>query len=134
MTSQEDTCQRVQSFLKTKFQVSSVPFPWIEGCVTWFRNINPNTSNFQVLFDFVAQQWLLADFQQLKIKSLPANLKNSPVVKLDENYLLQVRRFEFPSDRFSMVTFLFTCLGRLHHQCRAFSVLAASEDQQGTGK
>jgi len=90
MTSQEDTCQRVQSFLKTKFQVSSVPFPWIEGCVTWFRNINPNTSNFQVLFDFVAQQWLLADFQQLKIKSLPANLKNSPVVKLDENYLLQV--------------------------------------------
>ena len=85
-----ETCKRVQSFLKTKFQVSSVPFPWIEGCVTWFRNIHANTTNIQELFDFVAQQWLLADFQHLKIKSLPPNLKNTSVLKLDENYLLQV--------------------------------------------
>lgn len=85
-----ETCKRVQSFLKTKFQVSSVPFPWIEGCVTWFRNIHANTTNIQELFDFVAQQWLLADFQHLKIKSLPPNLKNTSVLKLDENYLLQI--------------------------------------------
>ena len=97
MNSENETCKRVQSFLRTKFQVSSVPLPWIEGCVTWFRNIHTNNANIQELFDFVSQQWLLADFQHLKIRSLPPNLKNSAVLKLDENYLLQVRRSRFLS-------------------------------------
>ena len=93
----------MQAFLKTKFQISTVPFTWIEGCVAWSRNLHSASTHFQELFEFVAQQWLLADFRQLKIKSLPINLKGSPVINLDENYLLQV----FPASLFGLCSVLF---------------------------
>lgn len=89
----EETCRKVQNFLKTKCQASSlkVPDAWVEGCVSWYRNTHASNTNIQDLFDFVTQQWLLADFQQLGLRSLPINLKESTLVNLTENYVLQVR-------------------------------------------
>ena len=87
-----ETCRRVQSFLKSKFQVSNVPVTWIEGCVNCYRNRHSN-SNFEALLEFVRSQWLLADFKKLQIRSLPPNLSSVPVVTLSENYLLQVSAF-----------------------------------------
>lgn len=86
----QDLCLRAQAFLKSKFQVSSVPFDWIQGCVGCYHEIHSNEGNPQQLLDFVAQQWLLTDFNQLAIHSLPPNLLSVPLVMLKENYLLQV--------------------------------------------
>lgn len=91
--SRDDTCKRVHSFLKSKCQASSlkVPDAWVDGCVSWYRNMHASNTNIQDLLDFVAQQWFLADFQQLNLRSLPINLKGTALVNLAENYVLQVR-------------------------------------------
>ena len=40
--------------------------------------------------EFVLNQWLLVDFAQLNLMSLPVNLKKTNLVNLTENYVLQV--------------------------------------------
>lgn len=92
--SMDDTRKRVQDHLKNKCRVASmtVPREWIDGCVAFYRNSHSNT-NLNALLEFVAQQWFLVDFESIKLRSLPVNLRNSALVNLNENYIVQVFTF-----------------------------------------
>jgi len=70
----------------------TVPREWIDGCVAFYRNSHSNT-NLNALLEFVAQQWFLVDFESIKLRSLPVNLRNSALVNLNENYIVQVFTF-----------------------------------------
>lgn len=90
--SSDETCRRVHAFLKSKCRTSSlrVPDAWVQGCVGFYQTSHSNNNNIQDLLDFVTQQWFLADFEQLNLRSLPVNLQKSALVNLAENYVLQV--------------------------------------------
>ena len=93
----DDICRRVVGFLRSKFCVPdlTVSTAWIEGCVEWYKSSN-NSSNNQAMLDFVAQQWLLIDFehdfQMLNLRSsLPPNLNEKKVITIPGNHILQVQ-------------------------------------------
>ena len=90
-STEAETCKRVHAFFKQKWQASTmkVPDPWVDGCISWYRNSHQNANN-QELMEFVLNQWLLVDFAQLNLMSLPVNLKKTNLVNLTENYVLQV--------------------------------------------
>lgn len=90
--SSDDIGRRVQACLKQKCRSSTltVPQEWVEGCVSWYRNINSGALDMQALLDFVTEQWFLVDFKQLGIRCLPPNLQRSTLVHLKDSYLLQV--------------------------------------------
>ena len=99
----DDTCRRVLGFLRSKFHVPDLQVPpdWIQGCVN-FYNSNNSSSNIQAMLDFVAQQWLLADFQPLNLKSLPPKLSEKKLVTITGTHILQVKVKLYKMSRFNI--------------------------------
>ena len=54
------------------------------------------------MLDFVAQQWLLADFQPLNLKSLPPKLSEKKLVTITGTHILQVKVKLYKMSRFNI--------------------------------
>lgn len=92
-----ELCKRIQAHMNQKYNISTltVPHAWMEGCVTWYyaeNNRRPSLDPNAVLqvLQFVTKQWLMVDFVELKLKSLPPDLGNLKVTNLSGNFLVQV--------------------------------------------
>ncbi|GBM53545.1 RecQ-mediated genome instability protein 1 [Araneus ventricosus] len=79
---------QVKNFLEQRF-VSTSP-EWIEACVTFLKEEHNQTLSLQSLKNYVYQQWLDADLEEIGVASLPQELARTQKVTLNGCFALQV--------------------------------------------
>ncbi|KAG8189757.1 hypothetical protein JTE90_012932 [Oedothorax gibbosus] len=80
--------ENVKSFLEQKHIVTS--YDWVEACVNFVKQEHNQNITLQNLKNFVYQQWLTADLEEIGVPSLPSQLPTTQKITLNGCFVLQV--------------------------------------------
>ncbi|KAF8778740.1 RecQ-mediated genome instability protein 1 like protein [Argiope bruennichi] len=79
---------QVKTFLEQRFVSTSSE--WIGACITFLKEEHNQTLSLQNLKDYVYQQWLDADLEEIGVSSLPQKLVGAQKITLNGCFALQV--------------------------------------------
>lgn len=81
--------KEIVNFLQLKQIKISIQNEWLKGCCSFYEE-SDQRENIGNLYNFVYEQWLLADLCDIGESALPSNVKVNKCICLNETYALQV--------------------------------------------
>ncbi|GIX95655.1 recQ-mediated genome instability protein 1 [Caerostris extrusa] len=88
MTASPQEILNIKEFLEQ--QHISISLEWVEACISFVKQEHNQNISLQTLRNFVYQQWLVADLEEIGVSSLPPELPTTQKITLAGNFALQV--------------------------------------------